>query len=190
MKKMMSSDVVPSGNTYVKSQSNVESSTITINGVTFRFRLIHLMKERDGIRIPHLVKQIFCSPACSLQLLQENASLMETVDGRDNKVLTQFLADCKKFGDQRQPAKIMRYENEIDVEESSGKNKFLIKVWFMNQNKEKFLYQFTYMHGEQFGTYKLTPIQEDTGVKETREEGADVPMQDSGVKETREEKVV
>ena len=66
MEKMMSTDVMPSGNTYSKCESNVESNTITINGITFRFRFIHFMKERDGIRIPHMVKQIFCSPASSI----------------------------------------------------------------------------------------------------------------------------
>jgi len=88
MKKMMGKDIIPSENTYVKSQSNIESSTILINGIKFRFRFIHLMKERDGIRIPHIIKQIFCSPGSSIQLLQDNSTLKESINEVDSLVLT------------------------------------------------------------------------------------------------------
>lgn len=88
MKKMMSKDIIPSENTYVKSQSNVESSTVHINGITFRFRFVHVMKERDGIRIPHIIKQVFCHPGSSIELLQENATLKESINEIDSTVLT------------------------------------------------------------------------------------------------------
>jgi len=56
IKDVVGKDITPSDNTYCKSQSNVESSSVVMNGVTFRFRTIRVIKERDGISIPHIIK--------------------------------------------------------------------------------------------------------------------------------------
>jgi len=155
MKQAMSTDIVPSGNTYSKVQSNVESNTITMNGITFRFRTINFLKEKDGIRIPHKVKQIICSPASSIQLLQDNSTIFESVNGIDNRVLTQFFSDSNKFGAEYAPNKILRYENEIDVDQNSGKTQDIIKVWYETDKNARYLYTFTYLHGNASGTYRL-----------------------------------
>lgn len=155
IRKDMSSDLVPSANTYSVSQSNVEMSTLTINGITFRFRTIEFFKERDGIRIPHTIRQIFCNPASPIDLLQENSKFKEIENDVENKVLTQFLCDQKHFGDKYEASKIWRYENEIDVDSFSGKKQYIIKVWYEAKDGQRFLYTFTYLRGDKTGTYRL-----------------------------------
>jgi gamma-glutamyl-gamma-aminobutyrate hydrolase PuuD len=69
---------------WTKQTSNVESHEVNVEGHRIRFRIINYSKERDGIRIPHLHKQIFCSPAAPIELLRNNSKdLWETVGGYD-----------------------------------------------------------------------------------------------------------
>jgi hypothetical protein len=77
--KNMNQNVVPQGYSYEKNMSNVEQSQITIDGTTLRFRMVSFVKEKEGIRMPHLLKQIFCSPPAQIQMIQQYANLTESM---------------------------------------------------------------------------------------------------------------
>ena len=129
---MAPSNVVASGNTYTKQSQNVETSQITINGITLKQKLLQFVKERDGIRLPHLIKEVFCSPPASLSTVLDYATLLETVNGIDQKILTQFVVDAATFEGNMAPSKIMRFENTIRMDiQSGGNNLYEIKVVFI-----------------------------------------------------------
>ena len=81
-------DVVFSGNTYTNVSHNVETSQITVNGITLRQKVIQFIKERDGVRIPYLIKELFCSPPATLPLVLDYATITESISGADQKILT------------------------------------------------------------------------------------------------------
>ena len=114
-----------------------------------------MTKEKDGISMPHIVKQINCSSGCDIDLLQKHAVLYETLHGVDQTVLTQFLMDSKNFESNMKPVKLNRYENVISVEPESGQNEYTIHVWFQNQKEEKYLYTFIIKHGASSGHYTV-----------------------------------
>jgi hypothetical protein len=41
------------------------------------------------------------------------------------------------------------------VDQNSGKNQYIIKVWFETQENARYLYTFTYLQGNQTGTYRV-----------------------------------
>jgi len=70
------------------------------------------------------------------------------------------LSDQKKFEKQYLAHKILRYENEVDVDKDSGSNKYIVRVCYEAEKGERYLYTFTMLHGEQNGTYRLDLIPE------------------------------
>ena len=136
-------NIVASSNTYSKQTQNVETSQITINGTTLRQKLLQFVKERDGVRLPHLVKEVYCSPAADISTVMDYATVMETVNGIDQKVLSQFVTDAKNFEAALAPQKIIKYSNVISLETESGHNNYEIKVAFLTQNDERYVYTFS-----------------------------------------------
>ena len=63
--------------------------------------------------------------------------------------------DANLFGKEYAPSTIHRYQNEIDVEENSGKHQYIVKVWYETFKGVKMLYTFTYLQGAATGTYRL-----------------------------------
>ena len=151
----MQTEVVPAINNYTKSSSTVETSSMTVGEYTLNFRIINYIKEKDGIRIPHIIKQVFCNPAVSVECLRDNCIFKETINDEERRVLTQFLDDANIFGDQSSAFKIHRFKNEIDVDANSGRNQYIIKVWFDSVKRTKLLYTFTYLQGTDSATYRI-----------------------------------
>jgi hypothetical protein len=44
------------------------------------YKLIDQTREKDGVIIPHIIRQIDCNPAAPINLLIENAPFKETND--------------------------------------------------------------------------------------------------------------
>ena len=56
-----------------------------------KFRIITYSKERDGVTIPFLLKQIICTPPCNPEMfIEHSGELNETISGDEFKVLTRF----------------------------------------------------------------------------------------------------
>ena len=81
-------DIAVSDHTFMKEVSEVEQRKFTVGGITLEFSVLNFMKERDGVRLPHLVKQIECFPPCSIDLLLEHSTLKETINDEDQWILT------------------------------------------------------------------------------------------------------
>jgi len=70
---------------------------ITIDGHRLKWRVLDYLQERDGVKVPHVVKQIFCDPPAPIDIIQKNVKIKETLGNQDQDVLSQFLKDCKNF---------------------------------------------------------------------------------------------
>ena len=50
--------------------------------------MLQYVKERDGVRLPHIVKEVQCSPPGSLATMMDYSTVTETVNGFEQKILT------------------------------------------------------------------------------------------------------
>lgn len=81
---------------YLKERRQVDSNEIIVDGHRMLFRTLDYSKERDGVLIPHILKQVYCHPAISLDLLKENSFFKESIDkDKEQRVLSQFENDIK-----------------------------------------------------------------------------------------------
>jgi len=78
--KNQNTEVSTSDNRYFKHFSNVSENMITIDNHRIKWRTLDYLQERDGVRVPHIVKQIFCNPPAPIELLQKNINLKETIN--------------------------------------------------------------------------------------------------------------
>ena len=89
------------------------------------------MKERDGVHLPFVQKQIICNPGAPLELVIEHAgTITETVAGQEQRVLTRFLSDSSRFNKDQKPAKLLKFENIVSLNADCSMNEYLIKVWY------------------------------------------------------------
>ena len=86
------------------------------------------------------------------------ATLTETVNGLDQKILTQFIADAANFEAALVPHMIIRYENVVALDTNLGSNIYEIKVSYLNNVNEKYLYLFRQIHGQLPGQYRIDRI--------------------------------
>ena len=151
-----SKDVVISGNTYQTFNQHVEQSQITINGVTLRQKVINLIKERDGVRLPCLIKELFCSPPCTLPLALDYATITETL-GPENerKLLSQFISDANSFQGPLSAQRLVKYENSVRFDPASGLNDYEVKVTFLTVGGDKVYYHYKIRQGAPNGQYTL-----------------------------------
>ena len=55
-----------------------------IDEFNFKFRTIKYTKEKDGVILPHVTKQLFCHPAAPVNFVREETDdITETIDGED-----------------------------------------------------------------------------------------------------------
>jgi ribonuclease BN (tRNA processing enzyme) len=58
------------GQVSFKESRNMETSRITIDDVTFKIRIGSYLKEKNGVRVPHAIKQIRASKPVDLKFFQ------------------------------------------------------------------------------------------------------------------------
>ena len=78
--KMDENQLANTGSAYSKQKSNVNTNQITVDGKTLRFRSIDLMKEKNGVKMPHQVNQIHCSPPAPIELVKEHSTIKERIN--------------------------------------------------------------------------------------------------------------
>jgi hypothetical protein len=67
-----------------------------VDGKRIRYKTLETTKEKDGVKIPHMLREIECDPPCDLETLQKCISFKENVGGKEQKVFQTFLEDAKK----------------------------------------------------------------------------------------------
>jgi len=81
-------NVVAEKHCCVKDMSRIESNTVTINGVEIRSRIIDVTRERDGVKIPFIIRQIFCHPGAPIDMLRRHITFKEGLFGKEYELLT------------------------------------------------------------------------------------------------------
>ena len=78
-----------SRHSYTKEHRHVETRALQIDKYRILYKLIDQTKEKDGIVLPHVVRQIDCNPAAPLEILRENALFDEILDeGKSQRILS------------------------------------------------------------------------------------------------------
>ncbi len=76
--------------------------------------MIDQTKEKDGVELPHVVRQIDCNPAAPVNILKDNALFDEILDeGKSGKLLNQFENDTKNVPENQKPHRIIKYVNPV-----------------------------------------------------------------------------
>ncbi len=137
---------------YTKEHRQVETRALQIGQYRILYKLIDQTKEKDGIVLPHLVRQIDCNPAAPINILKENALFEETLEeGKNMKLLSQFENDTKNVPENQKPHKIIKYVNSIMTEDpnnlQSGKI-FGVKVVYLNNNNDRLRYTYQKRQGD------------------------------------------
>ena len=92
-----------------------------VSGIHLRQKVLQFVKERNGIRLPHLIKELYCSPPASIPTVLKYSTLVETINGIDKKILTQFITDANSFlvrcglG----PKSLIKYTNVVSLDTES-----------------------------------------------------------------------
>jgi hypothetical protein len=76
--------------------------------------------EMEGLMIPRLLKCILCVPPAPLALTSLLTPFKESLGLIDEKVLSQLELDTKDFDLLRQPALLIKFENEETIDPRSG----------------------------------------------------------------------
>jgi len=83
-------------------------------------------------------------------------TVTETVNGFEQKVLTQFVADASRFSPASlAPQMILRFENIVGYDVGQGSNLYEIRVRYITMSNEEYLYLFDQVHGQLPGQYIL-----------------------------------
>lgn len=138
---------------YSKEQRSSETRTIQIGKYRMLYKLIDHVKERDGLKLPHLIRSVECHPATPLNLVIENSPFDEVLDeGVRNRLLSQFQLDTKNVDEKQKPHLILKYTNTVVTEDPSnlitGKI-FGFKVTYLNKDNERYRYHYRKRQGEQ-----------------------------------------
>ena len=74
--------IQPTSTTYTKSYSSVDEREDIIDGKRIKYKTLETTKEKDGVKIPHIVREIECDPPCELETLQKCIQFKEDVGGK------------------------------------------------------------------------------------------------------------
>ena len=141
-----------SRHSYTKEHRQVETRALQIDKYRILYKLIDQTKEKDGIVLPHIVRQIDCNPAAPLDILRDNALFEETVDeGKSQRLFYQFENDTKNVDENKKPQRIIKYVNSIlteDPKNSESGKIFGLKVVYLNNNNDRLRYTFQKRQGD------------------------------------------
>lgn len=118
----------------------MEQSSAIVNGVRIKQKQLESIKEKNGVKMPHTVKEVTCDPPCDLDTLKKYSQMKESVGDKEQELLSQFLQDAKEKN--IEPQKIYKYLNEVNYDTETGKNNYNINVSFLDKNNEKQVYSF------------------------------------------------
>ena len=72
------------------------------------------------MRIPHTLKEVICSPPAHISTVMDYVTLTETVNGLEQKILTQFVLDAARFEPSKlAPNLIVSLENIVATDTTS-----------------------------------------------------------------------
>lgn len=92
----------------------METKGIQIGKYRMLYKFIDQTREKDGVFVPHLERQIECHPGTPLNLVIENSIFEEELgSGSKQKVLTQFQNDTRNAPEYQRPQRILKYVNSI-----------------------------------------------------------------------------
>eukprot|EP00347_Sterkiella_histriomuscorum_P022989 403336380 len=131
--------IQPESSTYEKSYHSVDSREEVIDGKRIKYRTLETTKEKDGVKIPHTLREIQCDPPCDLETLQKCITFREDVGGQQQNVFKTFLEDAKKKN--LAPQRIVKYQNEVKHNAETNKNDYLINVSFLDKDNQKHVYE-------------------------------------------------
>ena len=114
--------------------------------------MIDQTKEKDGVELPHVVRQIDCNPAAPVNILKDNALFDEILDeGKSGKLLNQFENDTKNVPENQKPHRIIKYVNSVMTEDPKNKQSgkmYGLKVVYLNRDNDRYRYTFHKRQGE------------------------------------------
>ena len=126
---------------YSKETHNVDQRSALVNGCRIRQKTLETIKEKDGVRMPHLVKEVTCDPPCDIDTVKDFVKLKEIgSSGEEKALLSQFLKDAKEKN--VDVKKLIKYQNEVTFDSESGKNKYGINVSFVDKDNKKQIYSY------------------------------------------------
>eukprot|EP00347_Sterkiella_histriomuscorum_P013873 403363041 len=126
--------IQPQSSTYEKSYHSVDSREEVIDGKRIKYRTLETTKEKDGVKIPHLLREIECDPPCDIDTLQKCITFREDVGGKHQNILQTFLEDVKKKN--LAPQRIVKYQNEVKLNDDTNKKDYL-NVSFLDKDNQK-----------------------------------------------------
>lgn len=129
-----------------------------IDGKRIAIKTLETTKERDGVKVPHVLREVTCDPPCDLKLVQDYVQLKETIgQNKDLRFLDQFLNDCNAKN--LAPKKIVKYQNEIVHDSKSNKDNYTVNVSFLDENEKRHVYQFSQAQDAIKGETKFDAIE-------------------------------
>jgi hypothetical protein len=57
----------------------VDQHEAVIDGKKISIKTLETTKEKDGVKIPHVLREVTCEPPCELKTLQDYVKMHETV---------------------------------------------------------------------------------------------------------------
>lgn len=130
---------------YTKEHRQVETRAIQLGKYRILYKFIEQTKEKDGLILPHIVRQIDCSPAAPIDLLMENSPYEEELDSGKKRILSQFISDTNNVPDYQKPRRIIKFVNSIIQEDPHDQVKgkvFGLKVVYLNKDNERLRYYY------------------------------------------------
>lgn len=74
---------LPTYHSYQKESHNEESRVLTVKDHTLKFKICEMTKERDGVKIPHIIKQFEVEPPADVNLLTDYSHMKETIGSKN-----------------------------------------------------------------------------------------------------------
>lgn len=52
-----------------------------MNGTRIIYKTLEYTKERDGVKIPHVIREVVCDPPCNLDTIRDYIQFKEQIGG-------------------------------------------------------------------------------------------------------------
>jgi hypothetical protein len=59
-----------------------------VDGKRIRYKTLETTKEKDGVKIPHVVKEIVCDPPCDIETLKNYIQFKEQAGTEEQAIFT------------------------------------------------------------------------------------------------------
>lgn len=75
--------IQPERTSYMKSYHSVDQREDVVNGKRIKYKTLETTKEKDGVKIPHVIREITCDPPCELDTLKDYVKFKELTGGQE-----------------------------------------------------------------------------------------------------------